>query len=159
MDEPKTTLQLIDEYFQKLAELSKAEHPEKAFRPRVLVIDDDEDFCHACRHTFGAEGITVDTALNGVVGCRKAMQGEPYDLILLDLKMPGMNGIETFRRLRREWEKSNCPGSPIVLCTGHARDSDMDEAMTLGGYFGFLVKPFDVAKLAQVFRHYRLLKD
>jgi CheY-like chemotaxis protein len=153
--EPQTTLDQIDAYFQKQAARA-AEKKAGTHTPRVLLIDDDENFCLMVQHTFAAKGVSIHTALSGYEGHDKArLAPDPYDLVLLDLKLPGLSGPEVFRRLKRD-----CPTAPVVICSGHAKDEDMDEILRIGGYFGFLEKPFDVEKLAEVFRHYRLpVKD
>ena len=156
MNRQTSTLDQIDAYFQRQAERA-AEKRAQPHDPKVLLIDDDENFCLLVQHAFSARGIRIHTALTGAEGHAKA-KSEPddrYDLILLDLNLPDMSGADAFRLL-----KTDAAGMPVVICSGSPKTSDMNAILAMGGYFGFLEKPFDLDKLAEVFRHYRLaMKD
>jgi two-component system, NtrC family, response regulator HydG len=66
---------------------------------RILIIDDDEIVCNGVKSILEKEGYEVDTSLSGVSGIEKVKNAD-YDLIYLDIHMPGMNGLETFRNIR-----------------------------------------------------------
>lgn len=92
----------------------------------ILLIDDEEDFTEALAKRLKARSFTVDTASRGEVALEKIKVCD-YDAILLDLAMPGWDGIETLKRLRKEK-----PSLQVILLTGHATVRKSVEAMKLG---------------------------
>lgn len=72
---------------------------------RILIIDDDEIVCNGVKSVLEKEGYEVDTCLSGVSGIEKVKNAD-YDLIYLDIHMPGMNGLETFRHIKAIKENS-----------------------------------------------------
>lgn len=112
-------------------------------RGTVLVVDDREDLCELFARTLTQEGFRVMTARSG----REALvqvELEPPDLILLDLIMPEMNGIETLR-----WLRKRAGEVKVVILTGYGTDQYVREAMALG-VSGFLGKPFDLDRLCRI---------
>ncbi len=101
---------------------------------RILVIDDDVNFCQIIRFTFKREGAAVFTALNGVEGLQKLHSVQP-DLILLDIAMPLMDGWETCLAIRRV---SNVP---IIMLTTIHRDDEIIRGLNYGAD-DFISKPF-----------------
>jgi two-component system OmpR family response regulator len=102
---------------------------------KILLIDDDDKLTTAMRRGLEAEGVTVDVESNGIDGRWRAMEGT-YDVIVLDIMLPGMNGFLVCRELRADgnW-------TPILMLT--AKDGDLDEAEALDtGADDYLVKPF-----------------
>ncbi|MEK6249608.1 MAG: response regulator, partial [Planctomycetales bacterium] len=98
---------------------------------RVLLAEDDpimqELFCRFLQ----IEGLDVDLASDGLIACEKALaskaEGKPYDLILMDVQMPNMDGHEATQRLRQDgWER------PILILTAHAMAEDRDKCMKVG---------------------------
>lgn len=109
---------------------------------RVLLVDDERDFVETLAMRLTTRGLKVEVAENG----EQAMQmveERPFDAILLDLAMPGMDGIETLTRLR---ELS--PDSQVILLTGHATVKKATEAMRLGA-LDLLEKPVDIKELVE----------
>ncbi len=103
-------------------------------RERILVIDDDLSITTALRRALSFEGYTVDVALDGEEGLRKARDVAP-DLVILDVLMPGIDGFEVCRRLRAGDD------TPILMLT--ARDEVADRVRGLdAGADDYLVKPF-----------------
>ncbi|MGH2460846.1 MAG: response regulator transcription factor [Chloroflexota bacterium] len=103
-------------------------------KERILVIDDDEAITTALRRAFAFEGYTVDVALDGEDGLRRARDAAP-DVIVLDVLMPGIDGFEVCRRLR------SADDTPILMLT--ARDDVADRVRGLdAGADDYLVKPF-----------------
>ena len=92
----------------------------------VLLIDDEEDFAEALAKRLKARAFTVDIASRGVTALEKVKERD-YDAVLLDLAMPGWDGIETLKRLKEEK-----PNLQVILLTGHATVSKSVEAMKLG---------------------------
>jgi two-component system OmpR family response regulator len=107
---------------------------------RVLVVDDDVRMASAIRRGLRYEGLVVDVAADGEEALRVVGTTE-YDAIVLDVLMPGLDGLETCRRLRDEgrW-------MPVLMLT--ARDSVEDRVRGLdGGADDYLTKPFSLAEL------------
>ena len=106
----------------------------------VLLVDDEEDFVSALGDRLEARGLEVDTAENGESALAKA-QKRKFDAILLDMSMPGMNGIETLRGLL-----AINPDLQVILLTGRATLGQAVDAMKLGA-LDFLEKPADIEAL------------
>ncbi len=116
---------------------------------RVLVVDDEVRLAEALKRGLEAEGFTVDVAYDGNDGFAAA-QSQPYDAIVLDILLPGMNGYRVCDALRKagNW-------TPILMLT--AKDGEYDEAEALDtGADDFLSKPFSyvvlVARLRALLR-------
>jgi two-component system OmpR family response regulator len=107
---------------------------------KVLVVDDDRKIATAVKRGLEVEGYTVDLAFDGTDGLWLATEGA-YDLIVLDLALPGKNGYQVCGQLRAagDW-------TPILMLT--AKDGDLDEAEGLDtGADDYLTKPFSYAVL------------
>ena len=120
--------------------MSRAEHG----LTRVLVIDDEPAILEALKRGLGAEGMAVDVALDGVDGLWKATS-TPYDVIVLDVMLPGLSGYEILKRTRaaQVW-------APILMLTAKDGEYDVADALDLGAD-DYLVKPFSfVVLLARV---------
>jgi two-component system OmpR family response regulator len=121
---------------------------------RALVVDDEERLATAVARGLSAEGFDVDVAYNGLDGLWRARE-HTYSVIVLDLLMPGMNGYEVCRELRKEGN-----ATPILVLT--AKDGEYDEAEALDtGADDFLSKPFSfvvlVARVRALLRRARAL--
>lgn len=114
---------------------------------RILVIDDEAALRSAMSRSLKRLGYSVVLAEGGAAGV-KALQSaeEKFDLVLLDVIMPVMNGVETFRRLRAVQ-----PDIPVLVCSGYAAEGERQQLMNLGAE-GFLPKPFDTTELANAVR-------
>src|SRR5205085_4900201 len=111
-------------------------------RPVVLVADDDQDIRALFRAALEREGFTVLLASNG----RRAMQlvrSAPVSVMLLDLNMPGVDGIETLRELRAD---ASLRTLPVILVTGSASEADRISGLDRGAD-DVVVKPVSVAEL------------
>ncbi|MDL9937693.1 response regulator transcription factor [Gordonia sp. ABSL1-1] len=107
---------------------------------KVLVIDDDPAIAETVRRTLVTQGWTVAVVADGVAGLEKAEAGD-FDIIVLDIMMPGRNGYEVVRDLRQAgvW-------TPVLMLT--AKDGEFDEVDALDfGADDYLTKPFSVAVL------------
>jgi len=107
---------------------------------RVLVVDDETAIREAIRMTLEYEGYRVDEARSGQEGIDKATK-IPYDAILLDIKMPVLDGIEVLENL-----KQLKVATPVVMVSGHA-DIQTAVECTKRGAFDFLEKPLNRDKL------------
>ncbi|ROQ93480.1 ATP-binding response regulator [Desulfosoma caldarium] len=113
--------------------------------PKILVIDDEENARVSCRRVLAREGMQVSLASSGREGLEKLLN-EPCDLVLVDLKMPEMDGVEVVRRIR-ELD----PSIVTVLITGHATIESAVAAVKEGAY-DYLPKPFTPEELLIVVR-------
>jgi DNA-binding NtrC family response regulator len=107
---------------------------------RVLLVDDEEEFVSVLAERLEARELRVDTAENGAVALAKA-EKKAYDAILLDMAMPGMDGIATLKGLL-----AINPDLQVILLTGRATTGQAVEAMKLGA-LDFMEKPADIAEL------------
>jgi len=103
-------------------------------------VDDEEAVRDSCRQTLERSGFRVLTARDGVEGLRTVLQ-RPVDLVLLDLKMPGLGGVEFLRRARAERA-----GLDVIVITGYSSVESAVECMRLGAY-DYLTKPFNAETL------------
>ena len=105
-------------------------------KTKILVIDDEKDLCLLFKKILTPEGYTVLTAGNGYDGIKINRKSDP-DIILLDLKMPGINGIETLRRIRKKDS-----GVIVIIITGYGDAETIREAEELNVY-EYMSKPFN----------------
>lgn len=113
---------------------------------RILVIDDDEGIRKLFLLSLEGKGFQIDTAESGEKGI-EILQQTKYDLIYLDLKMPGMNGVETLRELR----KMNKDVPVYIITAFHEEYFDQLKAAEQNGIdFELLKKPFDSEQLILV---------
>ena len=102
---------------------------------KLLVVDDEEVVCQACRRIFSRQGFQVETNTDARQGLVKATEND-YAIILLDIKMPNMDGIQFLERLR---EKK--PDVPVLIITGYPSIPNAAAAMRLGAC-DYVTKPF-----------------
>lgn len=112
----------------------------KNFAANVLLIDDEEQFLKVLEERLETRGLKVNTATSGE-DALALVDDRNFDAIILDLAMPGIDGIETLRLLK---EKN--PDLEIIMLTGHATVQKGIEAMKLGAE-DFLEKPVDLSVL------------
>ncbi|HET7433548.1 MAG TPA: response regulator [Thermoanaerobaculia bacterium] len=115
---------------------------------KVLVIDDEEDVRFVANLSLGrVGGMKVIEASSGAEGVERARSERP-DFILLDMMMPGMDGVATFAALRKD---AATAAIPIVFLTAKAMASDLKRLKALGAK-GVVLKPFDPLSLAAELR-------
>jgi len=102
---------------------------------RVLVIDDESVICEACRLVLGEKGHGVDRCLTGKAGLL-ALERRPYDIILLDMKLPDIDGTEILKTVSKKM-----PAPCVIVMTGYSTLSNALQAMKLGAA-DYLAKPF-----------------
>jgi two-component system, OmpR family, response regulator len=112
---------------------------------RLLLVDDELDFLEPLATRLKRRGATCTIALSGEEALRALPDG-PFACAVVDVKMPGMDGLELLRRLRRE-----APDMPVVLLTGHASVELGVQGMELGA-FDYLLKPVDLDELLDTVR-------
>lgn len=114
--------------------------------PKILMIDDDKDFSGLVSAHFSALGYAMTLTENGKAGLSAAASGKP-DVILLDIMMPDMNGIEVLRELHAGDETSDIP--VLVLSAKFLDDSVMDLFTQERNFRAFLSKPVALTVLQQ----------
>ena len=114
-------------------------------RGSILIVDDDPRLLHIVAMYLGIEGYDVSTAENGEDGLAQVEARAP-DLVILDIMMPGMDGIETCKRIR-----SNTPTAevPIVMFSALSSDDDIERARVDGANH-LITKPFNLVGLGSV---------
>jgi DNA-binding NtrC family response regulator len=112
-------------------------------RGKILLVDDGEDLCRLFTESLRQEGFQVAAARSGHEALA-LLELEPPDLIVLDLDMPGMDGLESLRRIReRAWEVK------VVVLTAYGTVQRVREVMALG-VREFIGKPFDLDRLVRI---------
>jgi DNA-binding NtrC family response regulator len=112
---------------------------------KVLMVDDEEDFVTTLSERMKMRDVDSDVALDGEQALQRVEDDIP-DVMVLDLKMPGIDGLEVLRRVRKAY-----PQIPVVILTGHGSEKDEAEARRLGA-FEYLQKPVDIEKLIRTLR-------
>ena len=102
---------------------------------KILVVDDEKNIRTTIRYALEGEGHSVDTAINGEEALQK-MKEDSYALVLLDLRMPGINGMELLTKLRNDY-----PQTHVAIISAHGNVGNAVEAMKLGAV-DFVQKPF-----------------
>lgn len=114
---------------------------------RILVVDDDESICSLFQDSLQQLGHVVTTVIDSAKGLELAKEND-YDLIFLDLKMPGMNGAELFREIRLVK-----PATPVTIITGF-QDSELMISAMDSGPFSVMKKPFTGSDVIAVINTY-----
>jgi len=112
-------------------------------RPRILVVDDEEAVRAMLVKTLTMADYDVDTAEDGAAALDR-LRATDYDLLITDLKMPGMDGLSVIRQARRQ-----STTLPIVIITGYSTEASAIEAINLG-VSGYLTKPFRLPRILSV---------
>lgn len=110
---------------------------------RVLVVDDSALVRHWVRHVLEPVGFEIDEALNGIEALEKVLSG-PFDLILVDVNMPRMDGMTFLRQLRRQ--PLPVGGTPALVASTEGGPQDREAARQAGANY-YLVKPLDEDRL------------
>lgn len=118
---------------------------------RVLVVDDDVELCELVKEFLQPEGLQVEAVHNGNRGLERALSGE-HALVVLDVMLPGMNGLDVLRKLRAS------STVPVLLLTARGQDVDRIVGLELGAD-DYLPKPFNprelVARIRAILRRTR----
>ncbi len=132
---------------QEEEEETEAEPPAGPARAlNVLFVDDEEDFVRALAERMEMRDLGGEVALDGQAALAMLEEEEPPDVMVLDLRMPGLDGLEVLRRVKRLY-----PGVEVVILTGHGSEQDEEEARRLGT-FEYLRKPVDIEVLMDAVR-------
>ena len=113
---------------------------------KILLVDDEAEFVKTLTERVRIRGLDADFALSGEAALAMLTDSLP-DVMVLDLKMPGMEGLEVLRQVRRQH-----PKLPVLILTGHGSERDKAEARR-NGAFDYLQKPTDIDTLIERIRH------
>jgi two-component system response regulator CpxR len=122
----------------------------------VLIIDDDRELCELVKELLEEEGFDVETVSHSTKGLERALSGQ-HTIVVLDVMMPGMNGLEVLRRLRAAPHKA--ARTPVMMLTARGEDVDRIVGLEIGAD-DYLPKPFNprelVARINAILRRMKL---
>ncbi len=113
---------------------------------RILLIDDDRSLCEVLEFNLQEQGYQVDTAFTGKQGLAK-FKKQDYHLVITDMKMPGMDGLQVLKELRKAK-----PQTMVIIITAFASVETAAEAMRLGAY-KYITKPINLEEFNHMARH------
>lgn len=119
---------------------------------RVLLVDDEKDFVEMLSLRLNEVGEKVTTAHSGKE-CLENLENKEIDVVILDIKMPGMDGMETLREIKKRF-----PLVEVIMLTGHGSTETAVEGMKIGA-FDYLMKPADFDDLTAKLEAARKRKD
>jgi len=127
-------------------------------KEKILVVDDEEDILELVRYNLVREGYTVACAESGEAAL-KAAASDPVDLIILDLMLPGIDGLEVARRLK---QSHGTKDTPIIMLTAKGEEADIVTGLELGAD-DYVTKPFSprilIARMKAVIRRRNGITD
>jgi CheY-like chemotaxis protein len=112
---------------------------------KILVIDDEELIVKSLRKLLERNGFTVFVVKNGQ-DAQSMVEEEDFDLIIADIRMPGMNGVETIESIYTDLQQRNLKTIPIIFITGYADEQIKQKAKALKP-IAYIYKPFDISEL------------
>jgi CheY-like chemotaxis protein len=115
----------------------------EAFVPRILVVDDERDVVENLIDELTFAGLQAEGAYDGVEAVLRVLEGG-WDAVLMDLRMPKLDGVNALRIMRRA-----APNLPVITFTGQAGQGDMHESARLGAVT-CLLKPVNIDKLLEL---------
>ena len=107
--------------------------------PRILIVDDNLSLCKTMSFVLGRKGYAVTSAKDGMEAIERVKE-RPFDVIFMDIKMPVMDGVETYKRI-----KKITPEAVVMMMTAYAVEDLIQEALEEGAY-GVIYKPVDIQK-------------
>jgi DNA-binding NtrC family response regulator len=108
--------------------------------PRILLVDDEERFRNNLQKMLGSQGFIIRAKSSGAEALEE-LKLRPYDVVVLDIRMPGMDGLATLAEI-----KKIAPGVEVIILSGHASMDAAMEINRLGGY-DYLMKPCPLDEL------------
>jgi DNA-binding NtrC family response regulator len=116
--------------------------PPPQLAPHVLVVDDEEVICQQLNRLYSSSGYAVTTATLAEEAL-EILEGEDIDLVVTDIRLPGLSGVELTQKIREKW-----PEVPVIVMTGYAEIDTAVEVLKLGAS-DFIVKPFSIAAIQE----------
>jgi two-component system response regulator HydG len=117
-------------------------------RANILIVDDDIGLCKTMTLILGRKGYAVTTAQDGMEAIER-VQERPFDITFMDIKMPLMSGVETYRRI-----KKIRPEAVVMMMTAYAVETLVQEALQEGAY-GITYKPLDIERVIAIIEEAR----
>jgi two-component system response regulator CpxR len=111
----------------------------------VLLVDDEQEFVETLSERLRMREFDTKLALDGEEALEAVQDGEP-DVMVLDLNLPGIGGMEVLRKVKKAY-----PGVQVVILTGHGTDKQAEQARRLGAY-AYLQKPVELHRLSEILR-------
>jgi len=118
----------------------------------ILVVDDNIGLCKSMRLILGHKGYAVTLAGDGPEAIEKVKE-EPFDIIFMDIKMPLMDGVETYRRI-----KKIRPEATVMMMTAYTVEDLVQQALEEGAY-GIIYKPLDIEKVVALVEEAKKVKQ
>ena len=118
----------------------------------ILIVDDNISLCKTMSFVLGRKGYAVATAKDGAEAIERVKE-QPFDMIFMDIKMPLMDGVETYRRI-----KEIRPEAVAMMMTAYAVEDLVQQALEEGAY-GIIYKPLDIEKMVAVIEEARQAKE
>ena len=112
-------------------------------KPHILIVDDNASLCRTMSLILRRRGYAVTTARDGLVAIEKVKE-KPFDMIFMDIKMPLMDGVETYRRI-----KKISPEAMVMMMTAYAVEDLVQQALEEGAY-GIIYKPLDIERVVDI---------
>lgn len=119
----------------------------------VLLVDDEESFLEIMEKRLSARDVGVTTATGGQAALDVLSKNSDLDVVILDVKMPGMDGLDTLKAIRAEY-----PLVEVIMLTGHGTIESAIEGMKLGA-FDYLLKPCEIESLMKLVGEAKDKKD
>ena len=113
--------------------------------PRILVVDDEELIIKSLSKLLEKNNFDVFITKNGQ-DAKAVAEEEEFDLIIADIRMPGMDGVETVQSIYNDLDRQNKPRIPVIFITGYADESTRQKAKSLNPA-AYIHKPFDIPEL------------
>jgi DNA-binding NtrC family response regulator len=112
---------------------------------RVLIVDDEEELVYTLEERLRLRNIDAHAVTTGKDALQRILE-ESFDVVLLDVKMPGLGGLKVIQEI-----KERKPSLEVILLTGHSSEQDAEKGKRLGAY-DYLMKPIKIDDLCQVIR-------
>lgn len=112
---------------------------------RILIVDDEEDLVATMAERMTLRDIRAEAVTSGL-DALQCMNEREFDALVLDVKMPGIDGLQLMAEIRRKY-----PNLPVVILTGHGSAADAERGMRQGA-FDYLMKPVDIDRLIEKLR-------
>ena len=112
---------------------------------KILLVDDEEEFIHALAERLETRGFASAVAYDGEQALAMVKKDQP-EIMVLDLRMPGMHGMEVLRHVKRDH-----PDVQVIILTGHGSEADRELSEELGA-FAYLQKPVNINQLVDVMK-------
>jgi two-component system response regulator HydG len=114
-------------------------------KPRILIVDDDTSLCKTLSLVLERKGCAVTTVPDGLEAIARIKEN-PFDMIFMDIRMIPIDGVETYRRIKRLR-----PEAPVMMMTAYAVENLIQEALQEGAY-GITYKPLDIERIVAIIK-------